>query len=199
MLISVINYKGGQGKSTWAAILADWANADLIDLDLNNGDTWAWAKKAERVCQLPRQGEAEKVLVDAAADKDRWFVADCPPHDHTETRHALQHSHLVLVPLVPGGAQDARAWGRMMDALNKARTLNPGLKAAVVLNAYRQTAMAREFVEMLKEWHQPKAGQAVLGVLPQRVAIAEAYGAGKVPWDEDIAAILKKLALFARK
>ena len=54
MLISVINYKGGQGKSTWAAILADWANADLIDLDLNNGDTWAWAKKAERVCQLPR-------------------------------------------------------------------------------------------------------------------------------------------------
>ena len=198
MLISVINYKGGQGKSTWAAILADWADADLIDLDVTNGDTYAWCKKSGRVCQLPPRGDEDKVMAAAAADKDKWYVADSPPHDFLETRIALQRSHLVVVPLVPGGAQDARAWGRMMDALQKARPLNPGLKAAVVLNAYRQTAMAKEFVTMLKEWHQPKHGQAVLGVVPQRVAIAEAFGAGRVPWDEEIAVVLKKLATFAK-
>jgi cellulose biosynthesis protein BcsQ len=197
MLISVANPKGGQGKSTWSAILSAWADADLLDLDTTNGDTHAWAKKAGRSCRLVQDGVAS-VLKQAASDPDRWFVADCPPHDFLETRTALQVSQVVVVPLVPGGAQEARAWGRMQDALTQARVTNHGMKAAVVVNSVRQTVMAREIVAMLQAWHAPAAGCAVLGVVPQRVSIAEAFGAGQVPDEPEIKAVLQKLRAFVQ-
>lgn len=198
MLVSSINFKGGQGKSLWAAILADWLGprTEIIDLDPRQGDAHAWAEKAGRPSRIVWT-DAAKILLQASAS-DTWFVADCPPHEGEETRSALQHSHLILIPVVPSGAQDARAWGRMQDAIADARSLNPGLKAAVVLNSARQTALTREFIEMLQVWHKPKLGQAVLGAVPQRVALSESFGAGSVPADPAVASVLKKFGAFAK-
>ena len=198
MLISSVNFKGGQGKSLWAAILAGWLDAELLDLDPRQGDAHDWAEKAGRKSRLIWTDYAT-VLRQASIDPKNWFVADCPPHEGEETRAALRYSHLVVVPVVPSGAQDARAWGRMTSALAEAKLENPGLKVAAVLNANRQTALAKEFLVMLKEWHQPKVGQAVLGVVPQRVALAEAFGAGEIPKEPSIDAVLSKLKLFAKQ
>jgi cellulose biosynthesis protein BcsQ len=197
VLASSINYKGGQGKSLWSVILADWLDAEILDLDPRQGDAHAWAEKAGRKSQLVWKN-SEKLLRQASADPS-WFVADCPPHEGEETRAVLQHSHLVLIPVVPSGAQDARAWGRMQDAIRDARQENPGLKAAAILNASRQTGVSRAFVEMLAAWHAPSEGRAVLGVVPQRVGLAEAFGAGAVPTDPAIVTALNKLIAFAEK
>lgn len=199
MLISVLNYKGGQGKSLWSAILADWADAaELLDLDPRQGDSSTWAEDAGRPARQVWAKDAPGALKAAAAE-NRWFVADCPPHEGVETRAALEHSHLVVIPLRPAGSQDARAWGRIQAALTEARQVNPGLKAAVVLNESRATAVARDFAEMLKEWHQPRNGQAVLGAVPLRVALAEAFAAGRVPRDEAVEAVLAKLSKFCKQ
>lgn len=197
MLISSMNYKGGQGKSLWSAILAQWADAELLDMDHRQGDAHAWAQAAGRPSRVVSRSFDETLKAAAAAPG--WFVADCPPHEGEETLSALRHSHLVVIPVVPSGAQDARAWGRMQDALEAAWRLNPGLKAAVVLNANRQTALAKEFLEVLKAWHAPSKARCVLGVVPQRVALAEAFGAGQVPSDPSITEVLKRLRAFARQ
>lgn len=198
MLLSSINFKGGQGKSLWTAILAAWLGEgiEILDLDPRQGDAHAWAQKAGRPSRLIWSKDLDKALREAAKSPE-WFVADCPPHEGEETRLALELSSLVLIPVVPAGSQDARAWGRMQDAIQDARVVNPGLKVAAILNAARQTALSKEFASMLQAWHAPKEGRAVLGVVPQRVALAEAFGAGAAPKDESVSQILNKLQRFA--
>jgi cellulose biosynthesis protein BcsQ len=198
MLISSINFKGGQGKSLWAAILAHWLGptAEILDLDYNQGDAYAWAGKANRPARLVKPTDLVVTLHDAA-QAEQWFVADCPPHEGKETRYALELSAMVLVPVVPGGPHDFRGWGRMRSAIRDAKVLNPGLKAATVLNASRRTSISREFYDQLTAWHAPKEGRAVLGIVPLRVAMAEALGVGDVPTDESVTAVLAKLRRFA--
>lgn len=198
MLASSVNFKGGQGKSLWSVILADWLGAEILDLDPRQGDSHFWAQKAGRKSRLIWK-DSDRILQQAAADPKSWFVADCPPHEGEETRAVLQHSHLILVPVMPSGAQDARAWGRMQDALADARLGNPGVKVAAVLNASRQTGVSKGFVEMLLAWHSPKEGRAVLGVVPQRVGLSEAFGVGMVPTDPTITTVLNKLKAFVEK
>lgn len=198
MLLSSINFKGGQGKSLWTAILASWLGdeTEILDLDPKQGDAYDWAMKAQRPARLLWPKDLAGALREAAKSPE-WVVADCPPHEGEETRLALELSAMVVIPVVPAGAQDARAWGRMQDAIQDARAFNPGLKVAAVLNAARQTAISKEFIKMLQEWHSPKEGRAVLGVVPQRVALSEAFGAGQPPKDESVDAILNKLQRFA--
>jgi hypothetical protein len=50
---------------------------------------------------------------------------------------------------------------------------------------------------MLQAWHAPKSGNAVLGAVPQHVALAEAFGAGQPPRDTAVTAVLSKLGRFA--
>lgn len=198
MLISSINFKGGQGKSLWAAILAGWLGpkTEILDLDPKQGDAHAWAEKAHRPSRLVWSRDLVVTLHDAAVSQD-WSVVDCPPHEGEETRLALELSAMVIIPVVPAGAQDARAWGRMQDAIKDAKTLNRGLKAGAILNGTRHTAISREFYELLKTWHAPHEGRAVLGTVPQRVALSEAFGAGSVPKDEAVTAVLTRLRRFA--
>jgi cellulose biosynthesis protein BcsQ len=198
MLLSSMNFKGGQGKSLWAGILADWLGpgTEILDLDPKQGDAHAWAQKAGRPSRLVWPHDLAGALREGAASPD-WFVVDCPPYEGEETRLALELSAMVVVPVVPAGAQDARAWGRMQDAIQDARAVNPGLKAAAILNASRQTALSKEFVSMLQAWHAPKSGNAVLGAVPQHVALAEAFGAGQPPRDTAVTAVLSKLGRFA--
>jgi hypothetical protein len=85
----------------------------------------------------------------------------------------------------------------MQDAIQDAKVVNPGLKVAALLNAARQTTLSKEFVNMLQEWHAPKEGRAVLGVVPQHVALSEAFGAGAAPEDGAVSQILTKLQRFA--
>ena len=198
MLISSINFKGGQGKSLWAAILASWLGpkTEILDIDPKQGDAHAWAEKAHRPSRLVWPRDLVITLHDAASAPE-WFVVDCPPHEGQESRLALELSAMVIIPVVPAGAQDARAWGRMQDAIKDAKTLNSGLKAGAILNGTRHTALSRDFYELLKAWHAPREGRAVLGTVPQRVALSEAFGAGASPRDETVTAVLAKLRRFA--
>jgi len=198
MIASSLNYKGGQGKSFWAAILADFLGpaVELLDLDQTQGDSHVWAQKAGRPSRLVPSRDVRGTLQEAARTPT-WAVVDCPPHEGEPTRLALEFSALVLVPVIPGGAPDAQAWGRITQAIEEAHILNPGLKAAVVLNCDRRTQLSTSFVDMLKAWHSPHEGRALLGAVPLKVALAEAIAAGKAPKDKSISEVLLRLRRFA--
>ena len=199
MLIASVNYKGGQAKSFWSAILADYLGpkVELLDLDTTNGDSHTWAQATGRPSRLVPPGAAHQVLREAAQSSE-WFVADCPPQEGEPTRAALQHANMLLVPIVATGGPEAAAFGRIAQAITEARQLvNPGLKATAVMTLDRETRIAESFREMLRTWHDPAHGQAFLGVVPRHTALAEAIALGQAPKHPAITAVLKHFRTFA--
>jgi cellulose biosynthesis protein BcsQ len=200
MIIASVTYKGGQGKSFWSAVLADFLGpkTEILDLDTTNGDSHTWAQAAGRPSRLILPHEVRQALAEAAARED-WTVVDCPPHEGAPTRAALECAAMALVPVVGTGGPEAAAFGRIAQAIREARTLNPTLKAAAILTLDRETRVAASFRDMLQEWHRPKEGQAFIGVVPRLTALAEAIAQGQPPQHPTIDEALKHLRRFAAK
>lgn len=181
-LLSVSNVKGGQGKSTWSAALAGLLRAPLYDLDARQGDSYAWAQAAGHTARLVRDHEAGAVLGEAAEAKG-WIVADCPPAESAIHRAALAAASVVVVPVVPSGAQDARAWGRMQDLLREAadfrRQHGERQLQMVLLNCVRpRVGLTADFVDLLQAWQNTKEGRVYVGAVGQRLAYAEHFASG---------------------
>lgn len=192
-LVAVANVKGGQGKSTWSAILKSHLNGSglVLDLDPQQGDAHTWAQAAGVDSKLIWPETLFEDLEAAANDNLWWHVADCPPNEGEATRAALALAAIVFVPLIPGGAQDAQAWGRMSDLLEEAWKVNPDMEAVVLLNSVRPTALSRDFQELLQSWHSPEDGRNFIGSVPMHVAIAETIAKGKAPADPAVRKALK--------
>ena len=178
MLLAVANTKGGEGKSPWAREVAGFLGAELLDLNPENGDAYAWAQVAGHPARLVYEPEVGAVLQEAASSKG-IYVADCPPWDGLETRTALAHAIAVLVP-VATSYQSLRGLGRMQDLLAEARErANPGLRAGVVGTGRRPGVSFNDgWEQALAKSHHPKSGTHFLGVMPQRQAFLDSFGAG---------------------
>lgn len=199
MLVTVANTKGGQGKTTWACALAGWLEAELLDLDPQQGDSLGWAEAAGHPVRAVWPDESLEVLETCSRDKV-WHVADCPPHEGESMRAALAFAHGVLVPVGPG-PQDARGWGRMQTLIEDARQANPSLRVGLVLNGARpRVALHEEVARMLQDANRPMEGIWFLGVAGLRQAVAESYGQGRHPFlapgqaGEEFSTILGKFA-----
>lgn len=205
MLLAVANVKGGQGKSTWASTLAAWLEGELLDLDPSQGDSYGWAEAAGHSTRLVWPEDLWATLEEAAADHN-WHIADCPPLEGEATRGALALARVVVVPVVPSGAPEARAWGRMLGLIEEARKgPNPSLKAAALLNAVRpRLALVDDFIKLMKDFHHPSESQWFLGVAAQRVAVADAFAAGRMPFHgsgpeaQEFVAILEKIGKIVK-
>jgi cellulose biosynthesis protein BcsQ len=179
-LISVVTAKGGQGKSVWACALAGHLEAELLDLDPQQGDAYAWAQAASHPARCVwEHGEALVETLQAAAEGKAWHVADILPHEGETMRAAVALSKAILVPVMIG-AQDARGWGRMSSLIQEARKVNRALKVGVVANGVRlATDMAKNFMPLFDQIHSPKNGIWFLGSVGLRTAISEAYARGE--------------------
>ena len=206
MLVSVANTKGGQGKTPWARELAGFLEAELLDLNPENGDVYAWAQLAKHPARLVYEHDLAPVLQEAAAAK-KIFVADCPPWDGQETRMALACSVAVLVPVSPS-PQGLRGLGRMEDLLEEARSqVNPHLKAGIIGSGKRHgVSFNLGWEKALAEAHHPKKGTHFLGVMPQRQAFLDSFAMGgftflgSEPEAGEVRSILDKFAsLFHSK
>lgn len=137
MIVSLINLKGGCGKTTSAIALATAAARDGHDVEVADCDAQAsaslWAMTAEdagdplpfevtagNLANVRRAGRSLK------GDQDKWLFIDCPPHGQI-VDEAMKASDLVVVPTGTGSAD-------MAKATETARTLEAaGVFYAVVL------------------------------------------------------------------
>lgn len=119
MIISVINIKGGTGKTTTAIALASAASADgrqavVYDADPQSSAS-LWAMTAEEIGDpMPFAVESANIATvrkmgGFKGDPDRWAFVDCPPSGHVMDE-AMRAADLVVVPTTPSPADMVKSY-----------------------------------------------------------------------------------------
>ena len=186
-IISVVQEKGGTGKSTIACIIggmaADTLKVALIDADLPQGTTASWA--ALRLQDKPQNltartaGSAQELLalIQELTDTHDIIVIDAPPRLAETSKAALMLSHLALVPL---GASAAEIWatGDLLDILEAVKA-HTQIETRIVWTRFRaSTRSAKELSEAVRTGLKLKQLGTRLGY---RVAYSEALARGLTP------------------
>lgn len=203
MILACVGQKGGIGKSTIAITLAAEGLARGLKVLLVDGDrqatarTWA-ATAAEHEHPAPtviamdhtmhRPGQLDTV----AAGYDLTII-DCPARIGEVPASALMMADLALLPTGPSGA-DTWALAETLDLLEKARTLRPALRAAIVINKQTRTALGRGVREALSSTGVPVFATELFS----RVAYQEAInlGQGVAQYDRGSSAAAEVRRLF---
>jgi len=186
MIISILNQKGGVGKTTLAVHLATALSrmgrkVILIDADPQGSALdWAAARDGEPlfpVVGLPRASIHKELT--AVANGYDTVIIDGPPRVYDVARSAIMASDLIIVPIQPS-PYDVWAAKEIVDLLTNASTLKDTQKTVFVINRkIVNTAIGRDVCEALAGYPFPVLRSAI----SQRVAYAETASQGKTVYD----------------
>ena len=195
-IISVINLKGGVGKTTialnLAATFADQGHqVVLIDADPQQSAT-QWAQQGQPaggpgpaplpMAVHPLQADAGAPQFQAAlaqlaqAAQATLVVIDCPPELSDPALVAALLADVVLVPVTPSPL-DLWAAKQAVATAQEARALRDGVKPLISLVPSKllpQTVLARDLPAALAA-----LGEPVAPAITQRVALVEAIVLGQ--------------------
>ena len=180
MFISIINQKGGVGKTTLSiSLAAAFASRKrrvlLVDAD-PQGSALDWIAVRQEAGPFAAVGIPKPILhlelPKIAKDFD-MVVIDGPPRIYEVARSAVMASDIVLIPVLPSQF-DVWAAEESVKLLQECATYKERakehLKAAFVINRkIANTAIGRDVVKALKQYPQPVLHSSVC----QRVAFAE--------------------------
>lgn len=192
VIFSVINQKGGVGKTTLAINLAAaFARRKmrvlLVDAD-PQGSALDWVAERNKDTPFPVIGIPKPILhfeLPKLAEDYDLMVIDGPPRIYEVARSAIMASNAVLLPVLPSQF-DVWAADESIKLLQDCAAYKKELKAAFVINRkIAKTAIGRDVVKALKKYPLPVLNAAVC----QRVAFAEsARGRTVLELDPDSAA-----------
>jgi len=183
-VISLVQQKGGSGRSTLATniagILSKAHDVTLIDCDVPQGTSASWYA-IRREDNHP--GNLNVLTADSYTSlvnqvhglTTEYLILDAPPRVEEITRAILMLSDLLLIPL---GASAAEIWATtdLLDTIQDAEKKHKGLITRIVWNRYRgYTKSAQELSKAVNTGLPVKSCRTKLGY---RVAYSEALGRG---------------------
>lgn len=188
-VISILNQKGGVGKTTLSINLAAALKAInhsvlLVDAD-PQGSSLDWAAAREpaeplfSVVSCPKP-TIHKTVADIGAGKD-FVIIDGAPRVTDLARSCIMASDLVLIPVQPS-PYDIWASQEVVSLIQEAVIYKPELKAAFVINRkIPNTAIGRDVESALAEFELPVLSTTI----GQRVIFAESAASGLSVLEQD--------------
>jgi len=200
LIISILNQKGGVGKTTLSISLAAalaWRKQRVLLVDADpQGSALDWvAVRGEKDTPFAAVGIPKPILhveLPKMVKNYDTVIIDGPPRVYDVARSAVNASDAVLIPVLPSQF-DVWAAEETVKLLEECATYKKNLKAAFVINRkIANTAIGRDVAKALKLYPQP----VLKTVISQRVAFAEsARGRTVLELDADSAASTEIQAL----
>lgn len=187
MIISLLNQKGGVGKTTLAvhlaATLARQARTLLVDAD-PQGSALDWSASREQPPLFPVIGLPKPVIhkeLPVLSQDYAFVVVDGPPRVYEVARSAILASDLIVIPVQPS-PYDVWAAKEIVDLVHEALVYKENLKSVFVINRkIVNTAIGRDVAEALSEYPVPVLKAQVC----QRVSFAESAAQGQTVFELD--------------
>lgn len=188
MIISILNQKGGVGKTTLAVHIATalahkGRKVLMVDADPQGSALdWSASRNVDAlfpVIGLPKP-TLHRELSKLAGDYDH-VVIDGPPRVYDVARSAILSSDLIIIPVQPS-PYDVWAAKEIVDLVKEASSFNEKLKSVFVINRkIANTAIGRDVTEALSEYPLPVLKSQIC----QRVSFAETAGQGQTVLEVD--------------
>ena len=166
-VIAVVGNKGGAGKTTLSINIASGMHCRfstvLLDADPQRSSI-QWREIAERDDLVEVVDAVDDVVETVRQYRDRYdcVMIDCPPSVQSEqTRQALTCSDIAVIPVLPSPL-DLWATVHVEQEIEWARSINPRIKALVVVNQLEsRTLLSKLIREALAEIELPVAKTAI--------------------------------------
>ena len=180
-IISIIQVKGGAGRSTIATNLAGLISTSkkvaLIDCDMPQATSASWAAIRHSNITIATATDHNQVVseIQRLNDSHDFIVIDAPPRIAEITKVALMLSELCLVPL---GASAAEIWATsdLIKTIDAAKELKADIDVRIVWNRFR--ASTRSAQELSEAAHNELSLKELKNKLGYRVAYSEALARG---------------------